>query len=627
MAAKKKGMWVWPDAGSNPITETGIKSTGFSVLTYLNYIVREAVQNTTDAWNAHTYGMDDAQKEKNPAEIYFNFDRVKKPSEKWFSGLEEARRELDINGEEGYGEKINFKKINFLKIVDKNTGGIQGDLKDRESDWWNFVLNWGKSNKRKARRGSTSGSKGIGRISFLLSSECGAVFVFTKRSDKEKIVSGMANLTSIKVNGKLKVPSAIFAEDSYGDVWKLHDKTDEFMGDFKLDQLQGKKDTGSALIIPYPKKELNNDESKNQIIAALIDTYAPLIIRRHLKPFVKDEQLEDSNIERWASKVSEHFREKDKDGVGFIEFLRQSIYIFETTMQDVIEIELDEKCDLENYELSSQDLSLIKFNLDSGKEILFKVNFKLEVNNKIKDSFIEVGFKKTEKDVDGNRAKGIEKYFRNGMALIEQTKKTSDTFHSVVMCREQEMSRFLNVFEDDGHTKLIEGTNEKEQARNLGYGTNYLKVLRLYKNSLRELRRKFEEEDEWIDETSLAPYFQIKKEKIDPDIEDPGEVDKTIKPYKWSQKSNGFTIKHRSKEKLPKKIEIKVSYASARELKKAQYEAWDFDFNNPSMQVINKNCNCSKLNNKISLDNLKKDFELQVLGFDNREPEVTINYE
>ena len=119
----------------------------------------------------------------------------------------------------------------------------------------------------------------------------------------------------------------------------------------------------------------------------------------------------------------------------------------------------------------------------------------------------------------------------------------------------------------------------------------------------------------------------FKKEKIDTEIEEPGEVDKTIKPYKWSQNRNGFTIKHQSKEKLPKKIEIKVSYASARELKKAKYEAWDFDFNDPSMQVINKNCNCSKLNNKISIDNLKKDFELQVSGFDNREPEVTIDYE
>ena len=102
-------------------------------------------------------------------------------------------------------------------------------------------MNWGKSNKRKARRGSTSGSKGIGRISFLLSSECGAVFVFTKRSDKEKIVSGMANLTSVKVKKKLKVPSAIFAEGSNGDVWKLHDKTDEFMNDFKLNELKGRK--------------------------------------------------------------------------------------------------------------------------------------------------------------------------------------------------------------------------------------------------------------------------------------------------------------------------------------------------------------------------------------------------
>ena len=149
------------------------------------------------------------------------------------------------------------------------------------------------------------------------------------------------------------------------------------MGDFKLDQLQGKKDTGSALVIPYPKQELNNDESKHQIIAALIDTYAPLIVRSHLKPFVEDELLEDSNIEDWSGKVSEHFREKDKDGVGFIKFLRRSIYVFETTMEDVIEIDLDEKCDLENYELSNQELSLIKSNLSSGKEILFKVNFKL----------------------------------------------------------------------------------------------------------------------------------------------------------------------------------------------------------------------------------------------------------
>ena len=67
-----------------------------------------------------------------------------------------------------------------------------------------FCFELGKSNKRKARRGSTSGSKGIEE--FLLSSECGAVFVFTKRSDKEKIVSGMANLTSVKVK---KIKSSV----------------------------------------------------------------------------------------------------------------------------------------------------------------------------------------------------------------------------------------------------------------------------------------------------------------------------------------------------------------------------------------------------------------------------------
>ena len=37
-------------------------------------------------------------------------------------------------------------------------------------------------------------------------------------------------------------------------MFEAYDKTDEFMNDFKLNELKGKKDTGSALIIPYPKK-------------------------------------------------------------------------------------------------------------------------------------------------------------------------------------------------------------------------------------------------------------------------------------------------------------------------------------------------------------------------------------
>lgn len=630
MSKKKKSkfLWIWPGAGPAPTTETSIKSQSFSILSYLIYIVREAVQNTTDAWNFLFFGKSEKELEQSPAEIFFDFDEVNKPSEPWFSGLSEARRELNKQNIEGYDGKINYKKISFLKIVDKNTGGIQGDLNKRESDWWNFVLNWGKSNKRKAKS-STSGSKGIGRIAFTLSSDCGAVFVLSKRNQNETILSGLANLTSTTVGKEYKAPSAIFAEEEKGDVWKLHDLGKSFLNDFKIQELKGKKDTGTALVIPYPKKELINDKdvSKKQIVAALIDTYAPLIVRKHLKPAVMGELISDDNIETWADKVSNYFSEKDKNTADFIKFLRQTIYLSEIN-QDLINIDLDEKCDLENYELSPSDSAIIESNLNQGKEILFKINFKIEKEDKFLDSFIEVSFRKILEDSKGYKSKGIERYFRNGMALIEERKKASDLYHSAVLCREPEMSKFLNIFEDDGHTKLIEGNVQRDQAKSENYGNYYINTLRLYRNSIKNLLKKFEDKVDELDEQSLAPYFQLKTENmISENISDKSvHAKKTNRPYKWSQKGKGFSIKHQSNVKLPKQIKINVSYASVKELQSAKYADWDFDFNSPKMQISTNNCNCLTSSNTITLSNLKKDFELNVTGFDNREPEVIIKH-
>ena len=64
MSKKKKSkfLWIWPGAGPAPTTETSIKSQSFSILSYLIYIVREAVQNTTDAWNFLFFGKSEKAK-------------------------------------------------------------------------------------------------------------------------------------------------------------------------------------------------------------------------------------------------------------------------------------------------------------------------------------------------------------------------------------------------------------------------------------------------------------------------------------------------------------------------------------------------------------------------------------
>ena len=124
-------------------------ATRFSEYTIIFYLVRESTQNTIDAW-LERYQKKEKEKEKNPAIIKFLFKEYDTNLSNWFSGLREARKVLDNKGDYGsrYSEKLDYKNPNVLIIQDLNTGGILGDLKNTTSDFWNFLLHWGRSNKR-----------------------------------------------------------------------------------------------------------------------------------------------------------------------------------------------------------------------------------------------------------------------------------------------------------------------------------------------------------------------------------------------------------------------------------------------------------------------------------------------
>ena len=622
-----KKFWQWVSAGASSTSETSIKNRNFSLHSILTYLIREVTQNAVDAWNLKMKGKDDEFKEKNPAQISFEFDKEEsKDLKKWFSGLKEARKTLKDNDVEGYDDDVNYSQVDWLKIVDTNTGGILGDKDDRSSDFWGFLLNWGRSNKRKSSV-STAGSKGVGRISFPLSSKLDALFVVTKRGAKDILLGGFALLTSgnyEKDKDDWKSATAIFAEKENGSVWDLHDEASAFLEDFKIKEFNKKSETGTALIIPFPQNDIKNKESKDRMIAALIDTYAPLIIRNHLVPKVENEKIADKNIVSLTKRVQKYFKyEMEENGEEFISFIRDSIYKLETNT-GVVEIDLDEKCDLDNYVLSEEAQEAIDNKIKNEEEILFKINFDLIVNGVKEKTFIEAAFKRPSEDSNGRRKVGVERYFRNGMALIDQPKKLSNTFHSAVLCKENSMSTFLNFFEDDGHTKLIEGNTEKNEALTRGGcdANSYLKALRLYKNCLRDLHKKFVDETEERDESTLAPFFKITKEKkknVTPSV--PTGIVRNKASFKVSEINSGFRIKHVAGEPLPSEIKIKAIYESARELKSSPYKDWDFKFQN--MTLSPRNCDIDARDNDLSIKNLKNNFSADITGFDNREPSIT----
>ena len=613
----KKLIWQWGDAGKNPTNED-LMDTKFSEYTILFYLVREAVQNTYDAWVNYMRGKPDSFKEKNPATIKFEFDTPDTDQEYWYSGLKEARKHLDDIGEHGkrYSENLDYKNADWLKIVDTNTGGILGNVQNRTSDWWNFLLNWGRSNKRNTGSG---GSKGTGRIVLPLSSKTGSVFVATKRDDTN-LMGGIAMLNTATVNNTLKTATAVCAEEGDGDIWKLHDEFDDFIDNFKVKELKKKEVTGTALIIPMPHDAIQEDNQHyDKISAAFIENYAPLIVRGYLQPWSGTKRIDDANISQITDKVKQFFNDRDlqNNGVEYIEFVRESIYQFEEDTE-VIEIYLNENCNLEDYDLGEVLTKQIVNKLETGSILLFRIKFEISKNGKKESSFIEASFKKPSLDQNGNQLPGIESYYRNGMSMMSQSKKLGGSMHATLFCRDEKISNLLNIFEDEGHSRWKQSEREKTKAIEAGYDKEfYLKPIRLCISSLKLLLNKFVNEVDEVEEVTLSQYFKNPKEKtVTPSVKVPKITNKTPQPFVISRINDGYRVKQHSKAKtVPKNgLEITTILASEPMLKKSQYK--EQDFNHSTLSITATKCDASQFKDTLTITNIKKGFSVDVVGFD-----------
>ena len=156
--------WKWLE--TNNQTQENIIDKRFNLKEIVS-LTRESAQNSVDAFFYNTSDAD-----RNNAVINYKFFSSNADLSEYFSGLTEARKVLDKSGLWGnlYSKKFDFNNCSWLMLQDSNTKGLEGSLDSRKSDFWSFVLNWGRSNKVHQAR-ANSGSKGVGRITFPLFSE------------------------------------------------------------------------------------------------------------------------------------------------------------------------------------------------------------------------------------------------------------------------------------------------------------------------------------------------------------------------------------------------------------------------------------------------------------------------
>ncbi len=140
-AASQSWSWIWPNVGATPIYQ-GLDSEMFdrTDYPYSETFVREAIQNSLDA------RLDQAK----PVRVNFSFHSEGFESRRPFlEQVIEHRKKagLDVPPEWGNGT------VRWLLVEDFNSKGLRGALTSRVSDFWNYWLNFGLSNKDGAGRG------------------------------------------------------------------------------------------------------------------------------------------------------------------------------------------------------------------------------------------------------------------------------------------------------------------------------------------------------------------------------------------------------------------------------------------------------------------------------------------
>ncbi|MBR51249.1 MAG: hypothetical protein CMD58_01905 [Gammaproteobacteria bacterium] len=515
----KKTNWMHAEAGSSSVTEhkepDSFKTNRQdSVNKYVINLVREAIQNTIDA----TEDFNERYKEKNVPNIKFNHysseDNATRDYSEYFLGLEEKINTSEqANKSYKKLDKSEYKNPGFILIRDSGTGGIQGDKDsfNRANPFWDFILNWGISNKNKNR--PQLGQKGLGRQAFLFTSKIKTVFVMSKRIS-DRVLSGIAyvNPEQFTNNNKRFDSQCVYAKDIKAPIFELHeDPLDGFEHNFNINYEED--ETGTAIVIPLPREKVvkNFDDSAK---ASIIQNFIAAILQDNLKSFVNDNEINRNNAleitkeDSIKSKfISTQYKNNCEDYFDFLENIISD--------DDPNEINLDEdNLTFDENEISDDDKQEYIQELTDKKYLKFRFNFEVKLQDgSMEKTYLDVGIGIPEKETGG-----IAQFYRNGMLLYGEKPSIKKIHHGVLLCDDPVLSDLWNHSEDTGHTKLHEDSGE---MRNSKYDVDHAnEIIMFCHNVLEQIQSLFMIQDDGEDLTAFDDLFLIDEEL---DIEDEPE--------------------------------------------------------------------------------------------------------
>jgi hypothetical protein len=602
--------WIWPIVGAGPITQ-GLDSEMFDRVDYpySETFVREAIQNTLDA------RLDPAR----PAIISFRFHRA---------GLAAVRPFLqgavDFRDRAGFQIPDEWRQgsIDWLTIEDFNAKGLGGDLNRRMSDFWNYWLNFGVSNKD----GSGRGGRGIGRVTFLIASRIQTVIGLTRRSsDSRTVACGMCVLKLFEDGAHFRTTHAYLAgeEDSRNSIFVPHGSEEFHRGlehAFGFKSYRQPPDTsGLALAIPYPHPELTPEG----ILASSIEHFAPAIMNRSLIVRVNDEQLDERSISDIAERVADHIHAEAirEDVPRYLGMIERGL---SGELADVTVTSLGSGLKGIREQKPAAELQAA---VEAGETVAIRIRLPLERRGQTGTVSLKAVVART----PAGQAP-IDRLYREGMSLPDVKAKNAGDLDAIIVVDDPALATYLNFCEGKAHLDLLESTDVRTKLREQGYNTNFA-VKRFVKNLPVELRNYLTPEITEPDANVFDTWFSVPSD-------DPGKkAGKGPKPKEPPPKPDdppepktpalivdtlpdGFRVRANPKfADWPVNFTMTVAYADG-----SRKPAWTpFDFSPSGLRTVHHGCEITFVNNRIEGTGCNAEFSVEVTGFDaNRELDTRI---
>jgi hypothetical protein len=544
----------------------------------------------------------------------------------------------------------------YLVIEDFNTSGLDGDpvLKD-EGGFACFFRKVGYSQKT----GKDIGRHGLGKAVFMKVSQIKTYFGLTiRKSDERRLLMGQSPQTDHKCGTKPYKPYGLFGlcyETGNEDCLVRPVEDDEYCAYFsELFDLERKNQPGLSIVVLYPEEDVTADD----LIKAIIKEYFFAIIKGDLVANVQKGRSDPVRIDNEnIKKIIEGMGDEDfkEDCLSVPDFVTCALGRDDSDFYRLAEPRDQTSPKWSTDLFSGQDLEDIRIRYDGGERLAFEVPVTIREKTGRKEP--EIGWFKVFLQKIDPQKKGFSIFIREGIKITMETKKTKGIRGLVLVdspspLATSPVSSMLGNAENIAHTAWDKDQPGFKDRYFYGPGTlSFVKgclsaiqsILRrpaagLEKNAFPWLavpdsidaEREPVPEKELADDKSGGVPEKARIRRRGGWVAPPRGVPLSRPaPVRVDRIEKGFSISKGSPNSaVPRKIHLKVAYATRAGNPFSKYQKADFDVSDPASGIVITGENyklghCKQ--NTIEFEVTGDPFVVYVTGFDgNRDLAVDV---